>query len=81
MQLPEFLPITYYDGNKGDPAHLRRAQELRFYSPQQGRMFIIFGLVKKVRLRMAEAKALLKHIIIIWQAIKSLVCYQNDYGV
>ena len=31
------LPITYYDGNKGDnPAHLRRTQELRFYSPTTG---------------------------------------------
>lgn len=31
------LPITYYDGNKGDnPVHFRRARELRFYSPVTG---------------------------------------------
>ena len=31
------LPVTYYDGNKGDnPAHFRRSRELRFYSPTTG---------------------------------------------
>ena len=46
------LPITYYDGNKGDnPAHLRRAQELQFYSPVTGQNVYNIRFSKEVKVK------------------------------